>query len=270
MTASRLGVGSARRVTDSPGLAPRPQSNRVVDEEEWRTRVELAACHRLVARFGMSDFTATHVSARVRGEPAGFLFKPHHLFFEEVTASSLLKVDFSGCGLGNGDPALNPAGFNIHSAVLRARADVRCVIHTHTEAGMALSALACGLLPVCQDAIRFHHRIGYHLYEGIVDDPAERTRLVASLGPHHALILRNHGLLTAGRTVAEAFRLIHMLERACRVQLDAMSSGAELTLPPEAVCEHAAGQFDAMGTMGGRDWRGHLRDLERSDPSYRM
>ncbi|MCP5156734.1 MAG: class II aldolase/adducin family protein [Ectothiorhodospiraceae bacterium] len=235
---------------------------------ERAVRVDLAACYRLVDLNRLGDLTATHISARVPGEDA-FLLNPHGLLFDEITASSLVKVGFDGEVRGAGPRAFNPAGFNIHSAVLAARPDVACVIHTHTRAGMAVAAMRCGLLPISQHAMRFHRRIGVHEYEGMVLDRDERARLAADLGPHHAMLLRNHGLLVAGRSVAEAFRLMHMLERACQVQVDAMAAGADLALPSESVCETTARQYESFGTMGGRDWRAQLRRLDRLDPSYR-
>ena len=241
----------------------------VARDAEWLARVELAACYRLVARAGLDDQSATHISARLPGEPHHYLIKSHTLFFEEVCASSLVKVDIGSGNAAGDDDRMNPAGANIHGAVLGARAEVSCVLHTHSRAGLAVGAMACGLLPLCQDAMRFYRRIGYHDYEGMVDDAAERERLAADLGSHPAMILRNHGLLTAGRNVAEAFRLMRMLERACNVQLDVLSTGRDTVIPPAGVCERTARQFEQFGTMGGRDWAGELRRLDREDPSYR-
>ena len=248
----------------SPAAAEREPASSL----ERRTRIHLAACHRLIAGLGLSDQSAAHISARLPDAPSSFLLKPHAEFFEEVTASSLLIVDLDG-GDVEGDGAPNPAGFNIHAAVLRARPEVSCVVHTHTRAGLAVGAMQCGLLPLCQDALRFYRRIGYHDYEGIVDDPAEQGRLADDLGAHPALILRNHGLLIAGRSIAEAFRLTRMLERACRVQVDVLGAGTEPSMPAAEVCERTARQYESFGTMGGRDWAGEIRRLEGIDASFK-
>ena len=237
-------------------------------DAEWRTRVELAACYRLVARDGLDDQSATHISARLPNERHRFLIKAHPLFFDEVCASSLLKVDIDSDSSAGAGADINPAGANIHGAVLSARPEINCVVHTHSRAGLAVAALQCGLLPLCQDAMRFYQRLGHHQYEGMVDDQAERDRLAADLGTHCAMILQNHGLLTAGRSVAEAYPLMRMLERACRVQLEVLATGREPLVPAADVCERTARQFEAFGTIGRRDWAGELRRLEREDRSY--
>ncbi|MGI9335990.1 MAG: class II aldolase/adducin family protein [Gammaproteobacteria bacterium] len=241
-----------------------------MSEDEWRARVDLAACYRLAAHHGMSDLTATHISARVPGESGVLLLNGRGLFFDEITASSLIKARFDGTVITESPYALNPAGLNIHAAVLEARPDVTCVLHSHTRAGLAVAAMSQGLLPLSQHALRFYERIGYHEYEGMADDPTERSRLAADLGPHSALILRNHGLLVAGRSTPETFRLMHLLELACQAQIDVLAAGMKPHFPSEAVCERTARQFDAFGSMGGRDWPGHLRRLDRLDPSYRL
>jgi ribulose-5-phosphate 4-epimerase/fuculose-1-phosphate aldolase len=241
-----------------------------VPEEEWRARVDLAACYRLVALYGMTDLTMTHISARVPGEENAFLINPMGFFFDEITASSLVKVDHDGKILSETVHDINEAGYVIHSAIHAAREDVGSVLHTHTRAGMAVAAMACGLLPISQHAMRFYKRLGYHDYEGIALDIDERQRLVADLGAHRAMILKNHGLLTAGRSTAEAFNLMFYLEKCCQSQIDAMTGGAEIVVPSEAVCEHAAGQFEGFGVIGNRDWPGHLRRLDKLHPSYRQ
>ena len=264
-----------------------------VSAAEWQARVDLAACYRLVAHHGWTDLVFTHISARVPGAPedgapsmrdaqeggqrAGrpgpaehFLLNPFGHLFDEVTASSLVKVDLDGRIVDDTPYEIHPAGFVIHSAVHAARPDVNCVIHTHTEAGMAISALECGLLPLTQHAQLFHGRVGYHDYEGLATDIDERQRLVADLGDKPVMILRNHGLLVTGRTVPEAFSLMHHLEKACAAQLAAMATGAKLTLPTAVVSAKTARQGMAPDTpIGKREWPGLLRLLDRIDPSYR-
>ena len=240
-----------------------------VSDAEWRARVDLAACYRLVALYDMADLTATHISARVPDAPEQFLINSHGLFWEEITASSLVKVAHDGEILSDSEYGINQAGFIIHGAVHEARAEVNCVVHTHTVAGMAVSAMADGLLPLTQHSMRFYNRIAYHDYEGVALDMDERSRLVADLAGHSAMILRNHGLLTAGRTVAEAFSLTFYLEKSCQAQIAAMSGGAALTLPSPEVCEHAAKQFDGFGERD-LDWPGHLRRLDALDESYKQ
>jgi ribulose-5-phosphate 4-epimerase/fuculose-1-phosphate aldolase len=245
----------------------------LVNEAEWQTRVDLAACYRLVHHYGMTDLVYTHLTARVPGPEHHFLINRYGLLFNEITASNLIKIDLEGKIVGaEGDPSLvNYAGFVIHSAVHKARPDVACVMHTHTNAGMAVSALKCGLLPITQTAMRFFGRIGYHDYEGPALDMAEQARLVADLGPHDAMILRNHGLLVCGASIAEAFNIMYWLERACRAQVAAMSCGSELTLPGEDVARLTAHQY-APGTrrrFGVMEWPTLLRMLDASDPSYR-
>ncbi len=234
---------------------------------EREIRVQLAACYRLMHRFGMTDLIYTHVSARLPGGEGHFLLNPYGLAFDEITASNLVRVDRDGNPVGESDWPVNRAGFVIHSAVLAARADVNCVLHTHTRAGIAVSTLACGLLPISQHALKFHGRIGYHDYEGIACDLDERRRLVADLGPHDAMILRNHGLLTVGASVAEAFVTNYFLEMACKIQIDAQATGAELVQPSPEICEHTARQYETGGEIS--PWGALLRLLDRADPSWR-
>lgn len=241
-------------------------------EAEWEARVALAACYRLLAHFRMSDLIYTHATVRVPGEPGRFLINPYGLRWEEITASSLVKIDVDGNKVGDSPHRVNPAGFTIHSAVHMARHDAACVIHVHTRATMAVAALRCGLLPLSQFAMQWFERIGYHDYEGIALDLDERGRIVADLGGHRALVLRNHGLLTLGRNVAEAFSATYYLNLACEVQVAAMGCGSELVLPPAQVGRKVAGQFDAMSEDDGDldlEWQAHLRLLDRLDPSYR-
>jgi len=252
-----------------PDTAPIVKSIRKqVSDAEWAVRVDLAAFYRLVAFYGWDDLTATHLSARVPGEDA-FLLNPHGLFFDEITASSLVKIDFDGNPLLEGEYPVNPAGYTIHSAVLTGRPDVFSVAHTHTRAGMAISAQKNGLLPLSQTALRFYNRLAYHDYEGVALDHSERDRLIGHMSTHKAMILRNHGLLTAGESVSETFSLLAYLEKSCQLQIDALSGGQELQMPTPEVCEHTAQQFDKFAPIGKRDWPGLLRKLDRMDPSYR-
>jgi ribulose-5-phosphate 4-epimerase/fuculose-1-phosphate aldolase len=243
-----------------------------VSREEWATRTDLAACYRLVHHFGMDDLVYNHISARVPGEEGHFLINAYGMTYDEITASSLVKIDFDGkvvqdSGTGYG---VNHAGFVIHSAVHRGRPDVACVIHTHTPAGMAVSAMECGLLPLTQNAM-FFSAVGTHDYEGPAVDLDEQKRLVADLGPHDAMILRNHGLLAVGRTIPEAFITMYWLERACQAQALAVSSNKELKLPKEQTIKltndrYKPGQRRRIGEL---EWSGLLRLVERRHPGFR-
>lgn len=242
---------------------------------EWQARVDLAACYRLVEHYGMADMMANHISARVPGEDGAFLINAYGMMYEEITASSLLKVDHAGRVLarpefGALDYGINRAGYVIHSAVHAARPEVDCVIHTHSWASMAVSSLECGLLPLTQTAMRFL-KIGYHDYQGVVLDEAEQASLIADLGSGEALILRNHGALTVGRTVGEAFNWMHRLELACRSQLAAMACQSPLVQVPQPVLEATWNNYQP-GTRrpyGVMEWPALLRKLDRLDPSYR-
>ncbi|MFO7484290.1 class II aldolase/adducin family protein, partial [Oceanibaculum nanhaiense] len=206
----------------------------------------------------------------VSGDDSSYACVTMALKVDEVTASSLVKVDLDGKIVMETPYSFNPAGFTIHSAVHAAREDAMCVLHTHTAAGMAVAAQKGGLLPISQHAMRFHDRISYHDYEGIALDLDERERLVADLGDTYAMILRNHGLLTCGRSVAEAFTIMFYLQKACEAQIAAMSSGAELAMVPPDVAEHAAQQFERGGEKSAsRPWQALLRTLDREDTSYR-
>ena len=244
-----------------------------VSPEEWQTRIDLAACYRLVYHYGWHHLILNHISARVPGEDDQFLLNPFGLMYNEVTASNLIKVDLDGNILDGSPYTINGAGYTIHSAIHGARHDVSCVLHTHTEAGMGISALNCGLLPLNQGALRFYNRLGYHDYEGIALDLDERERIVASLGEHKALILRNHGLLTAGRSVAEAFVLMYHLEKACAAQLAINAITADsnaYTIPAPEVCEHAAQQANREGRdHGAPSWPALVRMMDSLDPSFR-
>jgi ribulose-5-phosphate 4-epimerase/fuculose-1-phosphate aldolase len=242
-----------------------------VSPEEWQTRVDLAACYRLVAMYGWDDLVFTHISARVPGPDEHFLINAYGLLFEEMTASSLVKVDLQGNLVLDSPYIINPAGFTIHSAVHEARPDVSCVLHTHTRAGVAVSAQAAGLLPISQASLIPLISIGYHDYEGVALNPEEKPRLVADLGSHSNLILRNHGLLTAAATIPDAFLMMYILETACQTQLLAQSTGALLTTIDERIINGIAAQAEQVTKgLGGRlAWPGLLRKLDRRDPSYR-
>jgi ribulose-5-phosphate 4-epimerase/fuculose-1-phosphate aldolase len=260
-------------MTATPSKLHTPLRMRV-SAAEWETRVELAACYRAAAHFRMTDLTYTHISARVPGGAAGaehFLINAYGLLFEEITASSLVKVTLDGevvedeSGLG-----INPAGYVIHSAIHGARHDVGCIMHTHTGAGLAVAAQKRGLLPLSQHAMRFTDCLSYHDYEGVALDLDEQQRLIRDLGSNNALILRNHGLLTCGATIRDAFDLMYYLERACQAQVGAMAGGAELNIPPPEVAQKVARQFVRPGrTAPVTSWAAVLRMLDRIDPSYR-
>ena len=243
-----------------------------VSPEEWSIRVNLAACYRLAAHYRMSDQIYTHISARIPGSDEHILLNAYGTLFSEVNASSLVRVDLHGNVLD--DPTglgINKAGFIIHSAIHRARPDMLCVMHTHTRAGVAVAAQEGGLLPISQHGMRFHGCLSYHDYEGISLDIDEQKRLVADMGTNQAMILRNHGLLTAGKEVREAFELMYFLEMACQIQIDAMAGGCTLRIPPPEVCQKVADQFVRPGRtpIDNKDWPALLRLLDSIDPSFR-
>jgi ribulose-5-phosphate 4-epimerase/fuculose-1-phosphate aldolase len=242
-----------------------------VSEEEWRTRVDLAATYRLVGLYGWDDLIFTHISARVPGPKHHFLINPYGMMFEEITASSLVKVDLDGNIVRESTYFINPAGFTIHSAVHAAREDALYVIHLHTDYGIAVSAQKEGLLPISQQALVALASLAYHDYEGLALNEDEKPRLVQDLGDKNSLILRNHGLLTIGRTAAEAFLAIFILERACKIQILAQAGGGELSPVPDLVLKRVASQLDAVTAGQGAQltWPGLLRKLDRLDPSYR-
>ncbi|UFN50014.1 class II aldolase/adducin family protein [Roseomonas sp. OT10] len=257
-------------------LATSPAALRGISEEEWRIRCDLAALYRLVAHHRWTDWIYTHISARLPGKEHHFLINRYGVLFDEMKASDLVKIDLDG-NVVDGDAQSNPvnaAGFTIHSAVHMNRDDAMCVIHTHTSAGIAVSAQKDGLLPISQHALKFYGHLAYHGYEGIALDLDERERLVADLGTHKAMILRNHGLLTCGRTIPEAFHQLYYLERACQAQVAAMSGGAELVFPPEEVRLKTAAQFN-----GGNPeqklvhfemaWQSALRQIEGKGDDWR-
>lgn len=234
--------------------------------------MQLAAAYRLTAKLGMSDLIYTHISARVPGSDHHFLINPYGWLFDEITASSLVRIDLDGNPVGPSREPVNPAGFTIHSAIHSAREEAGCVMHTHTTAGMAVAASRAGLLPISQMSMQFYNHIAYHAYEGIALDLSERERLVRDLGGHSAMILRNHGLLTVGRSVPEAFSRMFYLNRACEIQVAAQSLG-ELIIPAPEICEHTARQYEGDGGSGRegltREWTALLRLLDREDTGYR-
>ncbi len=242
-----------------------------VSREEWETRVNLAACYRLMAEYGMVEMVANHISARVPGTGNEFLINPYGMLYEEMTASSMIKIDIDGNVLLNAtDYGVNQAGYVIHSAVHAARHDVDCIIHTHTLAGMAVSAMKCGILPIAQSSMRFTD-IAYHDYEGVALRLDERERLVQTLGNREAMVLRNHGLLAVAPSIPECFNNMFRLERACQLQVMALSCNTELQMPPEEVVKYTNHQM-LPGTrrpFGLLEWPALLRKLDRGDPSYR-
>jgi ribulose-5-phosphate 4-epimerase/fuculose-1-phosphate aldolase len=255
-------------------IATSPASIAGVSEAEWQIRCDLAALYRLVAHHRWTDFVYTHLSARLPGPDHHFLINRYGVNFHQMRASDLVKVDLNGAVVEDGDLSsrrVNAAGFTIHSAIHMAREDLMCVIHTHTSASIAVSAQKDGLLPLSQHACKFYGRVAYHGYEGIALDLDERTRLVADLGQHKAMILRNHGLLVGGTSIAEAFHMIYMLERACAAQVDALSGGREIILPPPEVCAHTAEQFRKTETAEhyAMVWDAALRLIEDGKPDYR-
>jgi len=243
-----------------------------VSAEEWDTRVQLAACYRLVALYGMTDMIANHISAMVPGEPGHYLINPYGLLYTEITASSLIKIDLDGNIVDKPDfeYGINRTGFVIHSAIHQARPDAACVIHTHTRAGMAISILKCGLLPLTQTATRFA-KVAYHEFRGISLDLDEQQSLQQDLGDAEVMILRNHGLLAVGPSIPEAFNSIYRLELACKAQVDAMACNTELVIPPPDVVARANAQWQPGVTRryGVLEWPAMLRQLDRVDTSYR-
>ncbi|HJS84861.1 MAG TPA: class II aldolase/adducin family protein [Acetobacteraceae bacterium] len=246
-----------------------------ISEQEWKIRCDLAALYRLVAHHRMTDLIYTHISARLPGPEHHFLINKYGVNFHQMRASDLVKIDLDGNVVEEGaDPRsrrVNAAGFTIHSAIHMAREDLMCVAHTHTAAGIAISAQKHGLLPLSQHALKFHGRLAYHRYEGIALDLDERERLVRDLGEHKAMVLQNHGLLVGGTSIPEAFHMIYMLERACQAQVAALSGGAELLIPPEEVCRHTAEQFRRQENDEhyALVWSAALELIEGGRPDFR-
>ena len=250
-----------------------PSRKGQVSPEEWQTRVDLAAAYRLVAMFKWDDLVFTHISARVPGTHDEFLINPYGLMFDEITASSLVRIDANGVKLDKSPYDVNPAGFTIHSAIHAARHDVQCVLHVHALNGIAVSAQAGGVLPLSQQSIFVLSSLGYHGYEGVALREDEKPRLVADLGPtNNFLMLRNHGLLTVGRTIPDAFLGMYLFETVCTIQVRAMAGGGELVHVDPGIIESAQQQArqatNGLGA-GALAWPGLLRRLDRVDPGYR-
>jgi ribulose-5-phosphate 4-epimerase/fuculose-1-phosphate aldolase len=253
-----------------------PSLKELVSAEEWQLRCDLAACYRLVAHYGWSDLVFTHISAKLPEAVSGagahqFLINPYGLMFDEITASSLVKVDEKCSKVIDSPFPVNPAGFVIHSAVHEARPDAGCVLHTHTRAGVAVSAQAGGVLPISQQSTFVLASLAYHEYEGVAFRDDEKPRLQADLGRANFLMLRNHGLLTVGKTIPDAFLSMYTFENTCRIQIDAQSGGGELTQVNPAIVK---GVGEAMrvqtGGMGGAfAWPSLIRMLDRRDDGYR-
>ena len=242
----------------------------LVTKEEWQVRVDLAAAYRLVADYGWDDLVFTHISARVPGPEHHFLINPYGMMFEEITASSLVKVDLDGRIVMDSEYSINPAGFVIDSAVHAAREDALCVMHLHTDYGIAVSAQEKGLLPISQQSLFVLASLGYHDYEGLALNDEEKPRLVADLGRKTFMILRNHGLLTVGPSVADAFLSMFLLERACRIQILAQSGGGKLVpIDPRVFAQIPAQEQVVTQGGGGRlVWPGLLRKLDRLNADY--
>lgn len=255
----------------APALKIQKSVRDQVSKEEWDTRVNLAACYRLMAEFGMVEMIANHISARVPGTENEFLINPYGMLYEEMTASCMIRIDVDGKVLFNAtDYEVNQAGYVIHSAIHAARHDVDCIIHTHTLAGMAVSAMKCGVLPVAQSSMRFSD-IAYHDYEGVALRLEERERLVQNLGNREAMVLRNHGLLTVAPSIPECFNNMYRLERACQLQVTALSCNTELQYPPTEVVQYSNEQLRSGNRRryGALEWPTLLRKLDKVDTSYK-
>ncbi|NPT57838.1 class II aldolase/adducin family protein [Paraburkholderia elongata] len=242
-----------------------------VSAAEWQQRIDLAACYRLVAMFGWDDLIFTHISARVPGPEHHFLINPYGMMFSEITASSLVKVDLQGTKVFDSPYDINPAGFTIHSAVHAAREDANCVLHVHSVNGVAVSAQDEGVLPLSQHSIFVLSSLAYHDYEGVALEADEKPRLVRDLGNKRFLMLRNHGLLTVGQSVADAFVAMYFFETTCTIQVRALSGGRPLRRIGESIVDGAQAQWEKVtrGAGGGLAWPALLRKLDRADPSYR-
>ena len=248
-----------------------PFSRDTISEEEWDIRVALAATYRLIAHYGWDDLIYTHISARIPGPEHHFLINPYGMMFEEITASSLVKIDLEGNAVIATDWGVNAAGFTIHSAMHEHSDEANCVIHTHTDDGMAVSAQKHGLLPLTQMSMLMLGDLAYHDYEGVALDLKERARLLEDMGDKHLMILRNHGTLTVGKNCSDAFLRMYYLERACTAQVKALSAGQDnLNLPNQGVPEFTANQGSGSFNQGqdGQAWFALLRLLDRTNPGY--
>lgn len=239
-------------------------------EAEWETRVDLAALYRLFVKYGWTDLIYTHISARVPGEEGNYLINPYGLFFDEINASSLVKADYDGNVLDPVDAEFNQAGHLIHTAVLKARPDINFVLHTHSRAGTAVSAMECGLLPLSQHSNLIMDQVAYHDYAQVTSDEDECERLGSDLGDKYVMVLRNHGMLACGRTAAEAFHFLYYMEMSCKIQVDVLAAGKDYIVPDAAARESLA-KYGTPGELpqGQRAWPGLVRGLDRQDPSYR-
>lgn len=249
-------------------LAEVPGVREQVAKEEWQMRVDLAACYRLVAHYGWDDLIFTHISARVPGPEHHFLINPYGMMFDEITASSLVKVDMDANIVMETPYGMNPAGFTIHSAIHAARPEVNCVLHLHTDDGVAVSCQEDGLMPLNQTSLAVRHDIAYHDYEGIALDWDERERLVADLGAKNMMILRSHGTLACGKSVPETFMRIFFLERACTMQVRALSGNRKLVVPEQKVQDVVTAQSAGIGGTSKLAWPALLRMLDRKNPGY--
>ena len=248
-----------------------PSLKEVVSAEEWQLRVDLAAAYRLVAAYGMSDLVFTHISVRIPGPDHHFLINPYGLMFDEITASSLVRIDQAGNKVSESAFPINPAGFTIHSAIHQARADITCVLHTHTRAGIAVSSQKHGVLPISQQSTFVLSSLAYHAYEGVALRDEEKPRLQAALGQATFLMLRNHGLLTVGRTVADAFLSMYTFENTCRIQVDALAGGTALIEVDPLIMQGMPQVIKQVAALQGSTlvWPALLRKLERMDPGYK-
>ena len=255
-----------------PASAPIPVSVQSrVSPEEWQVRVDLAACYRLVALYGWDDLVFTHITAKVPGAGDQFLINPYGMLFEEITASSLVKIDAAGNKVDDNPHPVNPAGFTIHSAIHAARADAHCVLHIHSLNGVAVSAQKHGVLPVSQQSIFVLSSLAYHSYEGVALNDDEKPRLVRDLGECNFLMLRNHGLLTCAETIPDAFLFMYLFEAACMIQVRAQAGGGELISIPAPIIQGAQRQAKAAtkGLGGKLAWPGLLRKLDRMGGGFR-
>lgn len=241
-----------------------------VSEEEWDARVALAAAYRLAAHFGWTHLVQNHISLRVPGTADHYLINPYGFLYEQITASCLIKIDGRGNVIDPTPYEVNTAGFVLHGAVHMAKPELHCVMHTHTVAGMAVSCLDCGLLPINQGAMRWYNRIAYHDFEGLALDFDEQERVVRDLGNHKCMILKHHGLLTCGVNVGEAFTLMYHLEKACQTQMMVLASNQKYSMPSPEQCEHTAQQFFRNGRiLGQRDWAALMKLVDSIDPTFR-
>ena len=239
-------------------------------KDEWSNRVNLAACYHLADYFQMSDIVWNHITAKTSKDKETFLINPFGFRYDEITASNLVEITLDGKVI-NSESQINDTGFIIHGAIHRARTDINCVMHTHSRAGLAVSCFANGLTPMIQDAAFFYNRVSYHDWEGMSTENEECEHLSKSLGNNKVMILRNHGLLTCGTTIAEAFMLMYYLDRACKNQIDAKSTGEKLNIPSNNIMEYAAGQYeDPRFQLGKHEWPALLRLLEKNQSIYKQ